>query len=194
MQTFLPYEDFQKSAKVLDSKRLNKQIVEGVQIINAILKKRAGIKSGWQHHPCTLMWENHVEALVEYVEVCGIEWEYRKGRVLFSDFKFKTVESALVVSPGFYTDELSQAPLHKSLEYLTTLEFRTPPPPFSIPLTSFISMFSFLESRGLATLPEWLGDPILHETHKSNLLRKDFNHYSKFFPNIPNHLPYYWPI
>jgi hypothetical protein len=36
MQTFLPYNDFVKSARVLDYKRLGKQRVEGMQIINAI--------------------------------------------------------------------------------------------------------------------------------------------------------------
>ena len=36
MQTFLPYESFEESAKVLDYRRLGKQRVEGMQIINAI--------------------------------------------------------------------------------------------------------------------------------------------------------------
>mgnify|MGYP001181886526 FL=1 len=36
MQTFLPYESFRKSAEVLDWRRLGKQRVEGMQIINAI--------------------------------------------------------------------------------------------------------------------------------------------------------------
>ena len=36
MQTFLPYESFKQSARVLDWRRLGKQRVEGMQIINAI--------------------------------------------------------------------------------------------------------------------------------------------------------------
>ena len=36
MQTFLPYESFAESAKVLDWRRLGKQRVEGMQIIKAI--------------------------------------------------------------------------------------------------------------------------------------------------------------
>ena len=36
MQTFLPYSNFQKSAEVLDWRRLGKQRVEGMQIINTI--------------------------------------------------------------------------------------------------------------------------------------------------------------
>ena len=29
-------------------------------------------------------------------------------------------------------------------------------------------------------IPSWLGDNMLHSSHRSNLLRKDFNYYSKF--------------
>jgi len=36
MQTFLPFPDFKKSASCLDYKRLGKQRVEGLQILNAI--------------------------------------------------------------------------------------------------------------------------------------------------------------
>ena len=36
MQTFLPYSSFTESAKILDWRRLGKQRVEGMQIINAI--------------------------------------------------------------------------------------------------------------------------------------------------------------
>ena len=39
MQTFLPYKSFEESAKVLDWRRLGKQRVEGMQIINAIEQK-----------------------------------------------------------------------------------------------------------------------------------------------------------
>ncbi len=39
MQTFLPYESFEKSAQTLDWRRLGKQRVEGMQIINAITGK-----------------------------------------------------------------------------------------------------------------------------------------------------------
>ena len=37
MQTFLPYSNFQKTAEVLDYRRLGKQRVEGMQIIKTIL-------------------------------------------------------------------------------------------------------------------------------------------------------------
>lgn len=41
--------------------------------------------------------------------------------------------------------------------------------------------------------PAWRGLEEFHLSHKSNLIRKDPEHYSKFFPDIPNDIPYYWP-
>ena len=38
MQTFLPYPDFHESAKVLDMKRLGKQRVEVLQLLNSFHK------------------------------------------------------------------------------------------------------------------------------------------------------------
>lgn len=42
--------------------------------------------------------------------------------------------------------------------------------------------------------PPWLGDPDFHRAHQSNLVRKNPNHYRKFFPDVPNDLPYIWPV
>ena len=41
-------------------------------------------------------------------------------------------------------------------------------------------------------IPSWLGDDRLHSSHRSNLLRKDYNYYSKFGWSEPNNLNYYW--
>lgn len=41
--------------------------------------------------------------------------------------------------------------------------------------------------------PVWWGDDKIHDSHKSNLLKKDPQHYSKFF-NVPNDIPYVWPL
>lgn len=44
------------------------------------------------------------------------------------------------------------------------------------------------------SVPPWLGNENFHKSHQSNLVRKDFNHYSQFFPNIPSDLEYMWPV
>jgi len=41
--------------------------------------------------------------------------------------------------------------------------------------------------------PYWLGDQVLHDSHKSNLLRKDITYYSQYNWTVPDTLPYYWP-
>lgn len=49
-------------------------------------------------------------------------------------------------------------------------------------------------------LPDWLGNPLVHISHRVNLLRKNFDWYSKFdMPETSHNLQnypegYYWPI
>ncbi|NYF17178.1 hypothetical protein HDC37_002006 [Microbacterium sp. AK009] len=42
-------------------------------------------------------------------------------------------------------------------------------------------------------MPPWLGDEAFHLAHRSNLMRKDPEHYRPFFGDIPDDLPYIWP-
>lgn len=42
-------------------------------------------------------------------------------------------------------------------------------------------------------LPKWVGMESFHSAHRSNLLRKDYNHYSKFGWKEPIDLEYVWP-
>lgn len=41
--------------------------------------------------------------------------------------------------------------------------------------------------------PHWLGDERVHASHRSNLLRKLPEHYSRFGWSEPDNLPYFWP-
>jgi hypothetical protein len=42
--------------------------------------------------------------------------------------------------------------------------------------------------------PSWLGDDAVHASHRSNLLRKDLRHYSRFGWTEPDDLEYVWPV
>lgn len=42
--------------------------------------------------------------------------------------------------------------------------------------------------------PPWLGDDEFHASHRSNLLRKNLEHYTQFNWEEPNDLPYFWPV
>jgi hypothetical protein len=66
MQTFLPHKKFSDCAKELDSKRLNKQILEGYQILNILLGNSES--KAWRNHPAVLMWKNNEGSLVFYVK------------------------------------------------------------------------------------------------------------------------------
>jgi hypothetical protein len=42
--------------------------------------------------------------------------------------------------------------------------------------------------------PPWFYDDQFHASHRSNLLRKDRDHYSQFGWTEAHNLPYYWPV
>lgn len=42
--------------------------------------------------------------------------------------------------------------------------------------------------------PPWLGREDFHLSHRSNLLRKYPEHYRIHFPDVPDNLPYVWPV
>lgn len=42
--------------------------------------------------------------------------------------------------------------------------------------------------------PWWLGDRRIHLGYQSNLLGKNPDHYSQYFPNAPLGLGYHWPV
>jgi Pyrimidine dimer DNA glycosylase len=134
MQTFLPYASFQKSAACLDNKRLGKQRIEAMQILNVL----TGKKSGWKHHPAVLMWSGYEKALRQYLRVVILEWK-RRG-------------------------------------------FRN-----SMRLPRKVSLSPH-------QIPPWIGGRKFHASHRSNLLRKDPQHYARFKWKVGTDLPRYWPI
>ena len=73
MQTFLPYPDFDASARALDSRRLGKQRVEAMQVLRALTRP----VYGWKHHPVVLMWAGYEEALGAYALAVCREWSRR---------------------------------------------------------------------------------------------------------------------
>ena len=134
MQTFLPYNDFKKTAACLDNRRLGKQRVEAYQILRIISGKRTS--GGWMRHPAVLMWKGFSDALAAYQNSMIAEW----------------------IDRGFNN----------------TMELA--------------------EHEEIYKLPPFMGANKFHESHRSNLLRKDFEFYSKFGWNVPNNLPYVWPV
>jgi hypothetical protein len=45
-----------------------------------------------------------------------------------------------------------------------------------------------------AVMPDWFGNPDFHASHRSNLLRKNREFYSKYTWAEPDNLEYVWPV
>jgi len=73
MQTFVPLLTFEESASVLDMRRLGKQRVEVLQIMNALTNP----SKGWKNHPATKMWEKNLNGLAAYGVLICKEWKNR---------------------------------------------------------------------------------------------------------------------
>ena len=71
MQTFLPYPNYGRCAEVLDNRRLGKQRVECLQILNALLDPYA---KGWVNHPAVKMWRGYERELIDYGVVMCQAW------------------------------------------------------------------------------------------------------------------------
>jgi hypothetical protein len=41
-------------------------------------------------------------------------------------------------------------------------------------------------------LPDWIGDDRVHASHRSNLLRKDYDFYSQYNWTEPTDIQYHW--
>jgi len=83
MQTFVPLTTkFSDIAQVLDNKRLNKQALEGWQILMVLTRLNPDgsqrVVKGWANHPAVKMWEGHEKALALYATTMCDEW-LRRG-------------------------------------------------------------------------------------------------------------------
>lgn len=136
MQTFLPYPSYEKTAKCLDYKRLGKQRIEALQILDTL----KGNSKGWSNHPAVHMWKGCEGQLALYGKTMCLEW----------------------IAKGYKDTRL---PIFDS--WLTKLDTQK--------------------------VPTWLGNEDFHLSHKSNLLRKNFEHYKNYFSGVSPNLPYIWP-
>jgi hypothetical protein len=149
VQTFLPYADFERSARVLDAKRLGKQRVEVIQVVRALTVPGYA----WASHPAALMWKGYEEALGRYGIVCCDAWTERG----FGDTCAATIATDLRAAG------------------VPTLRTQA-------------------ELADAGALPPWLEDEALLRSHRSALVRKDPDFYRPEFPDVPDDLPYVWPV
>lgn len=100
MQTFLPVatSDFDEVAKLLDNKRLNKQALEGWQIMMTLLELDPNgyprTPKGWVNHPAVKMWRDHEAVLFVYVMAMVNEWKRRGYNSTIGDKASETMSRA----------------------------------------------------------------------------------------------------
>lgn len=86
MNVFLPYErNLKKSVQCLDDLRLNKQILECMQLLTAYKRQKLlrEEKVGYTNHPVYKHFTStsyNLYALMKYAIECCIEYQYRFGR------------------------------------------------------------------------------------------------------------------
>lgn len=101
MQSFLPStESFEDCAKLLDNRRLNKNALEGWQILMTLLELdpqgNHRIPRGWVNHPAVKMWRGHEMALYLYVQAMVDEWKSRGFKSTIGDKAKQTITVALL--------------------------------------------------------------------------------------------------
>lgn len=95
MQIFLPSPSCLQTARQLDHRRLNKQIIEAAQILRAI----DGEGKGWRNHPATRMYRPHKNWLQLY-RSCLMA--YQQGDLEAASAISRQADA---IRPPFVTDE-----------------------------------------------------------------------------------------
>lgn len=98
MQTFLPSIDYEYSAQTLDNKRLNKQILEGYQILKVL--SNASPSGAWRNHPAVLMWKGSELELLAYIEHMMYEADFRGIKTINNRNNIKELEKQYAKSWG----------------------------------------------------------------------------------------------
>lgn len=157
MQTFLPYSDFDASARVLDRKRLRHQPFEAFVIFETLVTgKSRHTDQRYAYHPAVAMWRGAERMLLEYMasietEIARRNDDERHGGTYKPPNRLYTDEAIYVLARQPWPERIGWE------------------------------------------LPAWYARPPFHLSHKSNLLRKDPDHYRPIWPDLPDNLAYVWP-
>ena len=175
MQTYLPYADFEKTAKCLDNKRLGCQRKECLQILQTLQVGPYQCYSRFLFSDTSLKpaTKNEYLAYLKGEGNCSFGHVYRKTPWYNHPAvqMWKGYEQALIEYADFICFEWASRGFEENCR---------------VKLTQF-------ETLRFPIYPHWLGNEKVHVAYRSNLLRKNPQHYRQFWPNEPDNLPYYWP-
>lgn len=170
MQTFLSEPTFEESVAVIDPKRLNKQLFECRQILDAIIKTPEGGRQKVNgkyvfaaNHPATNMYRGYEGFLIEYASFCAVELN-RRDAAWQTHWFF--IQSLVQDNPGAFT-------------------YKTIPDWWTDPVQKDKIMYTHRASL-------YRKNPEHYSQYKTDALTLD--KYSEFFVCCPGkHAPYYYP-
>ena len=184
MQTFLPFANFEQSAKVLDGSRLRKQQTEAEQILKCLNNPNP---KGWANHPAVLQWKGYEKALELYIYVISEECKARgfKGRAT-------TYPALLVIPPWIGKEEIHAS--HRS-----RLMFKGRVDAVCATLKKDLKVKSINAWLASCNYPEKnltkMEDVIrLESIAKDRKLEIPPNYYKQFNWSEPDNIPYVWPV
>jgi len=166
MQTFLPYSDFEKSANCLDDRRLGKQRVEGYQILKSL-------------------------SIGPYQRFHKDVW-VSCDKNTYDSLKSLKIKGLVRKTPWYNHPAVKMWRGYEKMlaTYTVTICYEWRDRGFQ---DSVLAKLPHHFLQGYENKPPWLGDSDFHAAHRSNLLRKNKEWYSKFNWKESDNLPYVWP-
>ena len=198
MQTFLPYKSFTKSAASLDWRRLGKQRVENLQLMQALVGWRV-ISNNWAELKDTddPFYDGTEESLVPDSDE-DVAFETRYLDQLPDCDRITWLFQPL---PNSSWSNHPAARMWRGHEWALLQYQRAIVDEWILrghTDTCWHKTRALFIDRCNRQLPDrrppWLGDKDFHLAHQSNLVRKDPEHYRPQFPDVPDDLPYIWPV
>lgn len=171
MQTFLPFADYVASASVLDDARLRKQRVENLQIAQALTCRKLITSTkgiGPRGGKVTIQLPQS-EWTIEHRTV---GWQHHPATKMWTWALFHLLEYQTAICNEW------TARGGKNDTCLAKTEM------------IYLDAVNYMETTAT---PRWFGVEGFHESHRSNLLRKDPEWYGQFGWTEPDNLEYVWP-
>ena len=172
MQTFLPYPSFEQSARVLDNRRLGKQRVECLQILQALAcgpYQKCENSLPWTHKTWVKCQKEEFQTKRQiHTKYRNTPWYNHPAVKMWRGYELALANYGFSICDAWIQRGFKDTCLGKiTQQFDLRLAFMCPP---------------------------WLGNEAFHASHRSNLLRKDPTWYSQFGWTEPNDLPYVWPV
>ena len=194
MQTFLPYRDYEKCAKVLDDKRLNKQVLEATQIFCILRDTGQSNCLGYSYY-CPVC--NGDKRIIRGLEATGVNnklersyaerkctckcklklvpWSHHPAVLMWTSYS-APLEDYIVAMNNEAISRFGMSPFRHTVSQ----RFNGPGLPSEKPAT-------------------WHDRELVYLSYRLNLMRKDKAHYSKLFAEDLAKYPdyekydYVWP-